>query len=65
MNSQPESTRKNGEGLVVTEGGRRVSGTVHTTNESASQEAASRKKQLSERQGSAAPAVEVKRQLFG
>ena len=58
-------TRKNGEGLVVTEQGQRVSGQVHATTESAQQEEATRKKQLQEKSGAKAPIVETKQQLFG
>lgn len=58
-----ESTRKHGEGLVVTEKGIRVSGAVHQTESSAAQESAQRKKkQLHEKSG--APAPEIKQQLF-
>lgn len=61
----PSDTRKNGEGLVVTEQGQRVSGTVHTTSETAQQEAAARRKQLQEQSGGNVPLVETKQQLFG
>jgi hypothetical protein len=55
---------KNGEKLVVTEDGVRVSGTVHSTTESAQAEAAARKKPLQEAPG-ATPAVKIVQQLHG
>lgn len=56
-------TLKNGERLVVTEHGQRVSGQTHTTHESAAQEAAARKKQIQEKAGGGST-VQVKQQLF-
>lgn len=66
--NQPEqtaqSTRRNGEGLVVTEGGVRASGTVHQNESSANAEAAQlSKKRITEKTGS--PTPQVKQQLFG
>lgn len=60
------NTLKNGERLVITENGQRVSGQTHATAESAQQEAAARKKQLQEKAGAGPePLVETRQQLFG
>lgn len=58
-----KSKRLPNEGLVVTEGGLRKDGQVHQTQESATANAAARKKQITEQGGE--PKVEVKQQLFG
>lgn len=63
--STPSDSLKNGERLVVTEQGQRVSSQTHLTAESAAQEAAARRKQLQEQFGRPAPLVETKQQLFG
>jgi len=63
MNTTLPDTRKNGEKLVVTDGGVRVSGTVHETHEAAQSEIDQRKKPLQEAPGSGT--VGVKQQLFG
>lgn len=63
--NENQSTRRNGEGLVVTEGGVRTSPLVHQTEAAAAKEAEQRKKQLTEKAGDKAPpAVAVKQQLF-
>ncbi len=58
----PSDSRKNGEGLVVTENGQRVSGQVHATSESAQAEAAARKKPLQEKAGGEPV---IRQQIFG
>ncbi len=65
MNTPSPDTLKNGERLVVTEQGTRVSGQTHTTVESANKEATDRKKQIQEKAGQPVPIVETKQQLFG
>jgi len=64
QNQTEKPTRLPGEGLVVTEGDRRVSGTVHQTDAAAQAEAEARKRKLVESGGDPAP-VAVKQQLFG
>lgn len=58
-------TRKNGEQLVVTEGGKRISGNVHATEQSALAEAAQAKAKKPVNETAGSPAVAVKQQLFG
>lgn len=65
MNTTTPNTLKNGERLVVTEQGRRVSGQTHATAESAQKEVDARKKQLQEKAGGQVPIVETKQQLYG
>ncbi len=61
--SETDQLRKNGEGLVVTEGGVRVSGAVHQNESTAKAEVDQlTKKRLLEKSG--APAAQVKQQLF-
>lgn len=54
-----------GEGYVVTVGGARKDADVHVDESTAQVEAAKRKQKLQEQSGTAAPQVEVKKQLFG
>ncbi len=61
--TKPESVQP-GEGLVVTEGGIRVSKTVHATTTEAAAEAAARKRQLHEKTGDGS-AVKVVQTLHG
>ena len=62
-NQKSKSSRKGNEGIVVTEKGVRVSGIVHTTQESADKEIAERKKILHEK--AEISQINTKQQLFG
>lgn len=63
--STPEKSRLNGEGLVITEDGRRVDSRVYSDDNAAKAAAEKRTKPLTEKSGGGSPTVAVKQQLFG